>query len=205
MNYKLESHWGDTFHVVAEKAKAISVVEGIVEFEFNEVTCLVSKDSNLDFLWRYYNDAYLMGWKTIGPNYEATYDSKTQIELDKRKKESEERQRKRQLEIEAEDAKGRLDFEAKTKDIQIELADEKKWNEFKESNKDPYGACCVEYAEGWAKLMQAEFTNGEEDCRLRGINFARIRVFGNNRVYVRVRCFHVGLMLEIRRGAALMA
>ncbi len=38
----------------------------------------------------------------------------------------------------------------------MEISNIDEWNKGKENNTDPYGACIYEYAEGWAKVMQAE-------------------------------------------------
>ena len=44
----------------------------------------------------------------------------------------------------------------------IELADEKRWNEFKDANTDGYGGAIVDYAQRWARLMQARMAGGQE-------------------------------------------
>jgi hypothetical protein len=48
----------------------------------------------------------------------------------------------------------------------MKLRDEKTWNEFVSKNIDPYGACCVRYAQAWAELMETLMANGAtvEQC-----------------------------------------
>jgi hypothetical protein len=164
--FKLTTFAGNTFSDVADEAKSRTDIHELVEFEFNGVVCLVNKNTNLDWLYRDYSNSWTMGWKKVGPNCVKKYSAEVQKEFDDKTVIREEERKKQQAEYDKKEAAERLAFEEKTKGIEIELADAKSWSEFKESNKDPYGACCVEYAEGWAKLMQIEFANGKliKDC-----------------------------------------
>lgn len=168
MNYKLNTDCGNNFHDVSKQAQEISMIKHtpIVEFDFNGVKCIVNKETNLEWLWRDYINSHLMEWKVVGPDCLFVYEPEVQEEYNKRKKLSDEKQEKQRKEWEAKERKERELFEEKTKGVEIRLADVRQWNEFKEKNKDPYGACCVEYAEGWAKLMQIEIKNGSKisDC-----------------------------------------
>jgi len=158
-NYILDT-WsiGNRFDTVSKKAKEIATEKSvIVEFDFNEIKCLVSKDTALDLLFRDYMNAWIMECKVVGPDCLQEYDPETLSELDRRKKLQEEKEEERRKKQEEEDLKQRNLFEEKTKGVEIELSDSKAWND---------GACCVEYAEGWAKLMQAEIAQGKTivDC-----------------------------------------
>ena len=44
----------------------------------------------------------------------------------------------------------------------IELKDIEGWNKSREANTDPYGKAALDYAEGWAKLMQIEISKGNK-------------------------------------------
>lgn len=150
-NYILNSNAGNTFDSVSLKAKSIATEkEVIVEFDFNGIKCLVSKSTDLKLLWRDYANAHLMEWKEVGHDCMKIYSSEIETELNKRTKEQEEKQK----------------FHTKVVGVEIELKDKESWDIFKEKNKDPYGACCVEYAEGWARLMQVELSKGVKliDC-----------------------------------------
>lgn len=86
MNYKLNTGAGSTFTSVSEKAKQISTEQNIiVEFEFNGVICLVSKDTNLEWLYRDYANSWTMEWKEVGPDCLRQYNNKTKEELKKKK------------------------------------------------------------------------------------------------------------------------
>lgn len=164
--YILKTYGGDTFTEVAQQAKLLTAEKGVVQFEFNGVECIVDANTNLDWLWRDYLHAHLMDWKEVGPDCPELYSTELAQEIRKKKLEQEEEARVREEEWRKKDALERAAFAEKTNDIEIELSDPEGWKKFKESNTDPYGACCVEYAEGWAKLMQAEFAKGKKiaDC-----------------------------------------
>lgn len=168
-NYILDSNLlGNTFDSVASKAKSIAVKKQvIVEFDFNGIKCLVSKDTDLKLLWRDYSNAFLMDWKEVGYLCVAEYDKKTKSEYNKRKKASDEKQRLADIEYKLKDAAKKQIFDKKVEGIEIELKDVDGWHKFKEMNsKDGYSRCVVEYAEGWARLMQSEMAHGKtlEDC-----------------------------------------
>lgn len=158
---KIEPNWGGTFDDAAKEAKAVSINKNcIAEFEFNGVVCLVNSQTNLKWLLRDYMNSWTMGWKEIGPTPVKKYSPKVEKEFKEKTEIREAEQKKKEEEWRKKDEEERNLFESKIMGVEIELSDKIRWDEFKEVNKDPYGACCVEYAEGWAKLMQVEFKNG---------------------------------------------
>lgn len=159
---KYETHAGDSFHTVAELAKEEAKrSKDLVFFDFNEIKCIVGPMTDLALLWRDYSYAHLMEWKEIGPHFDATYKAEVQQELDKRTAASEERQRKQQEEFRRKDDKERAEYEAKTVGVEIELSNKELWADVRQKNSDPYGKCCIDYAESWAKLMQVEIKAGK--------------------------------------------
>jgi len=60
---------GERFNLVALKASHMAKDKNrIVEFDFNNVTCFVSKDTSLGMLGREYADVWQTKCKTIGPD-----------------------------------------------------------------------------------------------------------------------------------------
>lgn len=162
MNYKLETGFGGSWNKVAEEAKVIAAEKNlIVEFEFNGVNCLVGKDTNLEWLWRDYTNSWLMGWKEVGHDCVEKYSSEVQSEYDKKKFLQDEKETEQHNAAKLKDDNQRAAYNEKTKGIEIELLDADSWKEYADKNQDPYGKCCVDYAESWAKLMQAAIGNGE--------------------------------------------
>jgi len=163
--FKLQCGPGENFHTVAKKAKNISEMETFkgdgVEFEFNEIRCVVNKYTNLDLLWRDYANAHIMEWTTIGPNCKEQYNPHVQQEFERRTQERRIKEEERQAVQDAKDKKEQNEFNQKTKGIYIALKDQKSWDEWKAKNTDPYGDCIFRYAESWARLMQAEITSGK--------------------------------------------
>lgn len=163
-NYILDSHLlGNTFDNVAAKAKSIAKEKGvIVEFDFNGIKCLVSKDTDLQLLWRDYSNAHLMEWKEVGYDCAKIYSKQIEAELKKRIKESEEKQRLASIEYQKKDDLQRKQFEEKTSHVKMEFKALSDWELGRSKNTDPYGNCVYEYAEGWAKLMQVEMLAGNK-------------------------------------------
>lgn len=161
INLKLTTGCGDSFQEVAKKSKDWATEKDTtVEFDFNGVLCLVNKETVLDWLFRDYCNANIMEWKSVGTKCAAWYDTDTEIKLYSRKLESAKKRKEQELEMAKKDNEEKEKVLKMIGDINIELKDEKAWNEYKEINKDPYGACCVEYAEMWARLMQKEINKG---------------------------------------------
>jgi len=157
---------GDDFSNVAKKCQQKATDKRNVQFDFNGITCIVSPTTNLEWLWRDYMNANRMDWKTIGHDCLPEYLVEVQAEIDKRNIEAEARAEQQRKEYEAKDKSERELFEAKTQGIEIDVLDKKEWNDWKDKNNDPYGKCCCDYAEGWAKLMQVEIAKGKtvKDC-----------------------------------------
>ena len=103
-----------------------------------------------------------MEWKIVGYDCVKQYDKETKSELKKResiaaKKAAEER---RQYKIQED--KERAAFKEKTAHVEMEFKSKSDWEIGLSKNKDGYGSCIYEYAEGWAKLMQAEMLEGKK-------------------------------------------
>lgn len=163
MNYKLNTNVGNDFSTVAEKAKQITAEQNaIVEFEFNGVTCLVSKDTNLEWLYRDYANSWTMDWKQVGSDCVKEYDKETKAELKKRKAIAEEKADEQNRQYKIKEAKERAAFKEKTAHVKMEFKSKADWELGLSKNKDAYGGCVYEYAEGWAKLMQVEMVEGKK-------------------------------------------
>lgn len=166
-NFILHTSAGNDFSLVSKKAyETACSLKRIVEFDFNGRTCLVSSTTVLENLWRDYSNSWTMDWRTIGPDCVDNYPPKVAKELRTRliaQEKQQEEDRKKQQE---KDDLERAAFAKKVEGIEIELSDSERWKICKEKNTDPYSACCVEYAEGWAKLMQVEINSGKsvKDC-----------------------------------------
>src|ERR1035437_9569112 len=163
MNYKLNTNAGDNFRAVAEKAKLISVAV-MVEFDFNSVTCVVSKDTKLKWLYRDYTNAWTMDWRQVGPDCVKEYDKETKAELKKRNAIAEEKSAEQSRQYKIKEDQEQTAFKEKTKNVKMEFKSSdllSDWELGKSKNKDSYGSCVYEYAEGWAKLMQVEMIEGK--------------------------------------------
>lgn len=166
-NFKLTTNCGDCFTNVSERAKQIATERNVtVEFDFNGIKCLINKDTNLKWLYRDYCNANVMKWKTVGADCLSKYEPEVLIELDRRNKLAEKRAEQQRKEWEAKDKAGREVFEEKTKNIKLELSDAEGWKKSCEANTDGYGKAALDFAEGWAKLMQVEIGKGKTvvDC-----------------------------------------
>jgi len=161
-NLVLDSTCGNSFENVALEAKGMAADQNRnVQFDFNGILCIVSRQTNLQWLLRDYLNSWTMGWKQVGPDCLETYPADVQKELEEktaiRKKEQEER--------EAEYAKKEKEemelFQKSVEGIEMEFADKEAWDKGLEKNSDPYGGGVYKYAEGWAKLMQVEIAAGK--------------------------------------------
>lgn len=165
MNYKLDSSPGNYFADVAKRAKEIATTKGFkadaVEFEFNQVICLVNAHTNLDWLYRDYSNSWTMEWKTVGPYCTENYTKEVQEDFEKRSKIRAEKRAKEDAEYRAKEAKEKQEFESKVHGIELELSDTDGWKKAREMNSDGYGNAALDYAEGWAKLMQIEIAKGK--------------------------------------------
>lgn len=162
-NLKLEASCGEDFTNVSIKAKQIATDRNIVvEFNFNGVKCLVDKDTNLDYLLRDYSNSWTMEWKTVGTNCLAKYDKETQAKFKQLTKIKEEKAAKEAEEYRKKEAAEKTLFDTKIDGVKLELKDIEFWNKSREANIDPYGNAALDYAEGWAKLMQVEIAKGNK-------------------------------------------
>lgn len=152
---------GDNFHTVAKNAKFLATEGTNVKFEFNEIVCIVSTSTNLEFLYRDYANARLMEWSIVGPDCLTGYPAEVRAEFEKRTKAREEKRKIQEEESNRKDAIERNTFQSKTEGIAINLIDQKAWDDWKAKNTDIYSAGIFEYAECWARLMQAEMTKGK--------------------------------------------
>ncbi len=161
-NLILKTDAGDVFSTVAEKAKSWSTQHDCnVEFDFNGVTCVVNSSTNLEWLWRDYMNAHTMDWKTVGADCVEKYDEKTADELHCRQVAAEEKAEIQRQEYRKQEEREQAAFNEKVSGIEMEFSDKAQWDIYVEKNDDPYGACCVKYAEGWAKVMQVEIAKGK--------------------------------------------
>ena len=165
--HKLEAFAGSTFDTVAAEAKKYATENKVtVEFDFNGVKCLVNSKTNLKWLYRDYANSWTMEWKTVGAVCVAKYSSEVQKELKKRTEAREAKNEKERLEREVKENKEKEEFIKQTRGVEIELSDKAGWDKTKAVNSDGYGGGVMEFAEGWAKLMQIEIANGKtvKDC-----------------------------------------
>jgi hypothetical protein len=166
-NLKIRAGLGERFEKTAEIAKERSLKAfRTVEFDFNGVTCIVNYLTDLNKLFRDYSNASIMKWKTVGPECIDEYDEETELKI---KEGNEKRERDYKALLEESNKKDELEriaFDEKTKGLSIELSNQKEYNDWKEKNKDGYGAATLEYAEKWAILMQIEMSKGVSlsDC-----------------------------------------
>lgn len=182
-NYKLDANAGNNFIDVSKKAKQVAIEKKvIVEFDFNQVCCLVNASTNLDWLYRDYSNSWTMGWKTVGPGCIEKYSPEVQADFENKAKIREEKQANQEAEYRAKEAKEKKEFESKVRGVELELLDADGWKKSREVNSDGYGGASLDYAEGWAKMMQIEISNGKTvaecyDYSQNGLRFLGITGF----------------------------
>lgn len=180
---KYKGNFFDTFFVTSDKAKLQAEADNcIIEFEFNGVNCRISKDTNSDWLWRDYCNAHLMKWKIVGPDCVEKYSSEIQAEYDRRKTESDIESAKQDAAYREKERRERESFNASVSGVELELSDPEGWRKSREVNTDGYGGAALDYAEGWAKLMQVEVAKGKTvaecyDYTQKGLGFFGITGF----------------------------
>lgn len=181
--YKLNAGAGSTFESVAEKAKSIATeIATTVEYDFNGVRCLVDKDTNLERLWRDYSNSWTMEWKEVGPNCVEAYAPDVQADFERRTKIREEKRAKEEAEYRAKETKERITFSKNVRGVALELSDPAGWEKARKANSDGYGKAALDYAEGWAKLMQVQIAKGKTvaecyESTQRGLGFLGITGF----------------------------
>ena len=184
-NFILKTHYCDKFNDVAIEAQSIAKdlnqkvylktssilafggmspdkpINEIVEFDFNDIKCLVSENTNLELLYRDYLNAHTMEWKTIGPDCLPEYTLEIYQELENKRKIHKE---KYDAENKIYREKERIKKEKFQKDIDgivFEFSNKENWDIGIANNQDSYGSAIYEYAEDWGKLMQFEMNNGK--------------------------------------------
>lgn len=162
-NLKLNVGCGDSFTDISKKAKEIATERGItVEFNFNGILCIVDHSINLDYLYRDYCNAWTMNWKVVGPECYEFYEPEVQAELERLTIIKEAKAVKDAEEYRKKEAAAKVLFETKVNGIELKLKDVEGWKHSREINIDPYGKCALDFAEGWAKLMQIEISKGNK-------------------------------------------
>ena len=174
---------GDHFTEVSENAKQIATEKMVtVQFDFNEVICLVNHNTNLEWLNRDYSNSWTMGWKTVGPDCAKRYSGKLKAEFEEKTKIAEAKAARDAAEYRKKQEKEQAEFEVKVKGVELELSDVEGWNKSRSVNSDGYGGAALDYAEGWGKLMQVELAKGKTiaDCyeyTQKGLGFLGITGF----------------------------
>ena len=161
--YKIQTGAGDHFSKVSQDAKELANEHDfVVEFDFNNVICLVDSNTDLDALYRDYSNSWIMSWKTIGPNCVTKYHKNTQAKLEQLTKIKEEKAEKQAEEYRKKEVAEKELFNSKVEGVELNLSDIEYWKKSRETNSDGYGGCVLDYAEGWAKLMQVEIEKGNK-------------------------------------------
>lgn len=169
MNIKMDTYAGDSFDVVAKKAKNIAVDSSrSVEFEFNGVICIVNDSTSLEWLYRDYANSWIMGWKAVGPYCTENYSPEVSAEFKRLTADRVAKQDAEQKILDQKDADQKRIVSKMIDGIPIQLKDAEKWQVYVDKNKDSYGACCIEYAETWARLMQKEMASGKPLIEIAG-------------------------------------
>jgi hypothetical protein len=180
---KIEADPGSQFEQVAiEAQQSAELHNALAWFEFNGVKCFVNSQTNLEWLYRDYSNSWTMDWKQVGPNCLAVYEPEVQLEFEKRTKERNEKRATEEAEYRPKEQKQKLAFEESVNGIQLELSNPEGWKNSREKNSDPYGKAALDYAEGWAKLMQIEIAKGRTvrqcaDYTQNGLGFLGITGF----------------------------
>jgi hypothetical protein len=159
---KLDVYAGDSFDEVAQLAKSKTTDRVNIKFEFNGVTCVVSKNTNLEFLFRDYKNALSMEWNTVGPTCRKNYSKKIESDINKKKEEREIELEEQRLEYNKKEEAKKTTLQEKISGVELEIVNADKMNSYKSKNTDPYGGRCVSYAIEWGKLMQFEMSQGKK-------------------------------------------
>ena len=162
-NIKLNTGAGDNFTNVAKEAKRLATSEKkLVEFDFNGILCVVSNETNLNYLYRDYCNAHIMSWNTIGHDCVNEYSEETEQELNRRRTAYEEAAELESKKYREEEAKKQLSFFEKIKNEEFSCSNPKLMKDYEDKNQDGYGGRCVSYAKEWARAMQAEMKQGKK-------------------------------------------
>lgn len=162
--FKLKTGAGDTFSNVAEEAKSRTDVHELIEFDFNEVKCLVNKNTNLDWLYRDYLNSWTMGWKVVGPDCLEVYESEVQKDFEVKTAAREAKRKIEQAAYEKKEQEEKLLAESKVVGIELDIITDKaaEYKTYVENNSnDGYSRAVIDYGEMWGKLMQVELAKGK--------------------------------------------
>jgi hypothetical protein len=161
-NIVIEAFPGDDITSVAKTAQGIASEKGgIVEFNFNGINVLINSASNLENMFRTYQDAFTMDWKEIGPDYVDVYPQEIQVELTAKKEAYQKKMAEQQKAYEEEMNRLSTIIENKISGIVFAAKNADDFETFKTKNNDGYGAGIITYAERWARLIQYEMNNGK--------------------------------------------
>lgn len=158
---------GDEFIATVHRAHSLSLTtDKEVSFDFNGVTCIVNKFTYASFIYRDYCNAHIMEWDTVGPDCVAEYPQEVIDELNKRKAAQEKSRKAAKRKQAKKKAADKAAFEHVVEFEKLILKDEEGWAKSVAANQDGYGKAVIDYAEGWAKLMQIELAAGYslDDC-----------------------------------------
>jgi len=160
--YKFEPLPGTDFKVATSDAKEIQYTNNCdVEFNFNGVTCVVTAQTNPEWLYRDYRNSLSYKIPEVATGIEPEYSPEIQEQLNKAKIQSEKRQAEARKKYEAEEKKKLNAFNKKVQGIEIELFNPLSWKMWSETNQDGYGKGIMTFAQNWAKLMQVEMASGK--------------------------------------------
>lgn len=132
-------------------------------FMFNDVKVTVERHSDPELLERDFSRAMsgCIG-KEIGPHPKVTLSDEEKAADLRVYEERVERQKKWRADFEAERQKERAALEEKLKDAPtMEIFNPVLWEMSKENNQDSYGSGVLDFAERWARLMQAYIASGK--------------------------------------------
>lgn len=160
---ELETFAGDSFYDVALKSKEIlnNSDNVVVQFDFNGVKCIVTSETNPEWLYRDYCNSLSYDIPEFATGTESDYSVEIQEQLNKAIIEREKRQKSAQKKAVAAEKRKITAFNKKVEGIDIDLYNPMAWKMWAENNKDGYGKGIMTFAENWAKLMQVELASGK--------------------------------------------
>lgn len=146
---------GSQFDKCSLEAQRISIEKNqAVEYDFNEITCIVDGKTDLKSLWIDYSNAHLMKWKEVDGT--RVYDDVLKAEISEKNRIRDEKCERQMSEYREKEKIQKQEFEEYVRGVEMLFKDKPLWEKGRKNNSDPYGGCVYDYAEGWAKLMQNE-------------------------------------------------
>lgn len=136
----------------------------LVSFEFNGITVSVKSNSDPRLIYRDWSRAlsgYIGG--NVGP-YPALFLTEEEKENDARiEAKNEQRRQQQQAEYKARATAKKNATDAKLAEApKMEFSDESAWQQAVDTETYPLSRAILEFAERWARLMQAELANGQK-------------------------------------------